>query len=62
MSKRLMVGQQYGAPALDEMKEVAECQVRGQQLPVEGAVAGLRGCQLPREKTEWFPVFVVKLL
>ena len=59
VDQRLVVGEHVEAPPLQQEPEVAQCGHHRQQLPVEGAVSGLRVGELPAEEGEWLPIAAV---
>jgi hypothetical protein len=60
--QRLVVGENVEDSALQEEPEVPEGLEDGEQLPVEGGVAGLRGRQLPGEERQRAPTASTPLL
>ena len=57
-----MVCKKGERPPLKHEAEVAERAVGGKQLPVEGAVVGLGGAELPAEEPHGSPVTANPLL
>jgi hypothetical protein len=53
--QRFMICEHSEPPPLKHVAEVTNPAVDGDQLPVEGAVAGLRHRQLVREEPQWPP-------
>ena len=62
MVQWLMVCVDMENATLEQMPEMLDCEVHGQKLPAEGAIAGLRRLQLAGEERERRPSAADSLL